>query len=52
MPLLQPAYGVAFDPKNGQIFGPIMAPIFVGTMLGLILFIASGFSSLPYAPGT
>ena len=29
-----------------------MAPIFVGVMLGLVLFASSGLSTLPYAPGT
>lgn len=45
--LLFIAYGVAFDPKNGQLFGPIMAPIFVGFQLGMNLFAGAGMSTAP-----
>ena len=45
--LLFVAYGVAFDPKNGQLFGPIMAPIFVGFQLGMNLFAGAGMSTAP-----
>lgn len=48
--LLFPCFGIAFDPKQGQLFGPIGAPICVGITLGLILFAASGLSP-GYEPG-
>lgn len=50
--LLFIAYGIAFEPRQGALFGPIAAPLFIGSMLGLILFASAGNSTLPgYAPG-
>jgi len=50
--LLLIAYGTAFDPRQGALFGPILAPVFIGALLSLVLFAASGLSTIPgYAPG-
>lgn len=48
--LLFPAFGIAFEPKQGQLFGPIGAPVSIGVTLGLILFAASGLTP-GYEPG-
>lgn len=43
------AFGIAFDPKQGQLFGPILGPICVATGLGLLLFASSANTSIPGA---
>ena len=42
------AFGIAFEPKQREVFGPVLAPILIGMGLGLILFASS---SLPSAAG-
>jgi len=54
--LLFVAYGVAFDSRQGQLFGPIVAPLLIGVTLGLLIFSAGGISpptatSPPFTPG-
>ena len=39
------AFGVAFDPKQGQIYGQFVAPWFIGIILALIIFMSGGISS-------
>eukprot|EP00898_Chlorokybus_atmophyticus_P007166 jgi/Chlat1/7450/Chrsp6S07497 len=40
--LLFVAFGVALDPKQRQVFGPILAPFIIGATLGLLLFVSGG----------
>ena len=40
--LLFIAYGVALDPRQGKLFGPMMGPLAVGVALGLVSFAAAG----------
>lgn len=48
--LLFVAYGVAFDPLNSKLFGPILAPVLVGLALGSIIYWTAGLSALPSTP--
>jgi len=41
------AFGIAFDPKQGELFGPILGPICVATGLGLLLFASSANTMIP-----
>jgi len=34
------AFGIALEPKQGQVMGPALAPLFVGLTLGLLIFIS------------
>jgi glycerol uptake facilitator-like aquaporin len=36
--LLVIAYGVAFDPRNSKIYGPILAPLFVGGTIFILIY--------------
>merc|ERR1712216_589873 len=47
--LLFIAYGVAFDPKQGALFGPLGAPVVIGFALGLLIFASSAISATPGA---
>ena len=40
--LLVVAYGIAFDARQGQLFGPILAPLFISAMLGLLIWCSGG----------
>lgn len=40
--ILSAAYGCAFDPVQGQIFGPAFAPICIASVVALIIFMSSG----------
>jgi len=42
--LLVVAYGIAFDARQGQIFGPILAPLFISAMLGLLIWCSGGLA--------
>jgi hypothetical protein len=44
MAMLIPAYGIAFDARQGQLFGPILAPIFIGAQIGLLIWASAGLS--------
>eukprot|EP00897_Mesotaenium_endlicherianum_P009670 jgi/Mesen1/8731/ME000052S08158 len=41
------AFGIALNPKQQQVFGPIVAPVMIGGVLGLLIFI----SGLLMGPG-
>lgn len=41
-------YGVAFNARQGEIYGPILAPIFIAIMLALIIFGSSGIAPPPF----
>ncbi|KAA8498698.1 Aquaporin TIP4-3 [Porphyridium purpureum] len=45
--LLFVAFGIAFDPRQAQLFGPIMAPVFIGTQLGINIFASASLSVEP-----
>eukprot|EP00993_Chasmostoma_nieuportense_P001794 NODE_2642_length_1129_cov_254.839321_g2520_i0.p1 GENE.NODE_2642_length_1129_cov_254.839321_g2520_i0~~NODE_2642_length_1129_cov_254.839321_g2520_i0.p1 ORF type:complete len:351 (+),score=85.57 NODE_2642_length_1129_cov_254.839321_g2520_i0:55-1053(+) len=38
--LLLIAFGVALDPNQGKIYGPVWAPIFIGVLLGFLSFVS------------
>lgn len=40
--------GIAFDPKQAEVFGPVLAPIFIASGVGMLIFAASGEG---YGPG-
>lgn len=40
--------GIAFDPKQGKVFGPVIAPIFIAGGVAMLIFAASGEG---YGPG-
>ena len=42
MGLLFVAFGVAFDARQGQVYGPILAPFFISATLGLLIFASGG----------
>ena len=48
--LLVAAYGLAFDPLNGKLFAPYLAPPLIGMVLGLIIFFSAGLSVTPASP--
>ena len=43
--MLIPAYGIAFDARQGQLFGPILAPIFIGVMIGFLIWASAGLAA-------
>jgi hypothetical protein len=49
--LLFPAYGVAFDRQQADVYGPILAPIVIGTSLGLAIWVSSGMIDFGYVWG-
>lgn len=42
--LLFIAFGVALDPRQGKIFGPVLAPFIIGLALGMLIFASSGLA--------
>jgi len=46
--LLAVSYGVAFNARQGEIYGPVLAPIFIGFMLALTIFASSAIAPPPY----
>lgn len=40
--LLFVAYGTALDPIQGEVFGPVVAPFFIGGILGMNIFVSGG----------
>lgn len=42
--LLCVAYGTAFDARQGQVFGPILAPFFISAQLGLLIWASGGLA--------
>lgn len=46
--LLFPIYGMAFDLRQREIFGPVIPPIFIGLMLGLIIFASASLAPPPF----
>jgi glycerol uptake facilitator-like aquaporin len=42
--LLVVAYGIAFDARQGQLFGPILAPLFISATLGLLIWSSGGLA--------
>lgn len=47
--LLFVIYGMAFNIRQKEIFGPVLPPIFIGFMLGLIIFGSSSLAAAPFA---
>lgn len=41
------AFGIAFEPKQGQIFGPVLAPFLIGAALGVVIFAGSALVPSP-----
>jgi len=41
------AYGIALDPRQGQIVGPIAGPIFIGLLFSLVTTLFLGVSHIP-----
>ena len=48
--LLCGAYGIAFDPMNSKLFGPLLGPPLIGMWLGLLIFVTSASSPTPASP--
>lgn len=46
--LLFASYGLAFNAKQREIYGPILAPIFVGVMLALVIFSSASLAPPPF----
>ena len=46
--LLFPIYGMAFNLRQREVFGPIFPPILIGLMLGLIIFASASLAPPPY----
>ena len=42
--MLVVAYGIAFDARQGQLFGPILAPLFISATLGLLIWCSGGLT--------
>src|SRR3954467_15787679 len=42
------SYGVALDPSQGQVFGPVLAPFFVSTTLAMCIFASSLLADPPF----
>eukprot|EP00937_MAST-01D_sp_MAST-1D-sp2_P007432 g7432.t1 len=42
--LLVVAYGIAFDARQGQIFGPVLAPLFISATVGLLVWCSGGLA--------
>ena len=42
--LLVVAYGIAFDARQGQIFGPVLAPLFISATVGLLIWCTGGLA--------
>ena len=36
------AFGVGLDPRQAQLFGPVLGPFLVGSTLGLVSFASAG----------
>eukprot|EP00128_Syssomonas_multiformis_P015045 Colp12_sorted_trinity150504_noHs@2091 len=41
-------YGMAFNLRQREIFGPVLPPIFIGITLGLIIFASSSLAASPF----
>mmetsp|Transcript_6139 Transcript_6139/g.22579 ORF Transcript_6139/g.22579 Transcript_6139/m.22579 type:complete len:132 (+) Transcript_6139:769-1164(+) len=55
MVVLIVAYGTAFNVKQGEIFGPVLAPLFIGTAISIGIFssgtlISTGYSGAAMNP--
>ncbi|MDP2434260.1 MAG: aquaporin, partial [archaeon] len=49
--LLFVSYGTALNARQAQIFGPVLAPIFIGSIVALNVFSVGGIFPPPFAPG-
>ena len=39
------AFGVGLDPRQAELFGPRLGPLFVGCSLGIVSFASSGLAA-------
>lgn len=46
--MLFPIYGMAFNLRQREIFGPVIPPIFIGFMLGIIIYASSSLAAPPF----
>lgn len=46
--MLFASYGLAFNVKQREIYGPVFAPIFLGLMLSLVIFSSSSLAPPPF----
>lgn len=45
-------FGVGLNPKQGQIFGPVLAPFLIGTVLALVIWVSANINGIEHGQYT